>query len=799
LTRYFHHPESHCVFTQTDSEAWPSDPNVSEIEKAVYRRLLERYSRPLRCHIDIESYSESDIKSEGAYKYAEHESTEILCLMFAFDDDQLPVIWIPWSRALNEVPMSVLRILEERLEAKYRAKFGCVPPIHLGAIPDRLRKHAESGGEFAAHNAAFERILLDREPGRRIGFPATRIEQWVCTAAKCRAAGLPGALGDACDALGSYPKDETGRGVMLQLCRPRTGEEKRYTYAEAAEKYAQLWTYCVDDVLAERGLDDELPDLVPDEREIYILDQLINDRGVGVDLEAIDHVQALIAEYKKELEFECVKMTTSEQYPKGLKPTQREKISEWVRAHGYPQIPDMTADTVRLAILDPKCPDDVKKMLKIYSTYGMKAVSKYDAMLSAVCRDSRIHGMFLFYGAGTGRWSSLIVQLQNLFRPVIKDADTAIDSFEHRDLDLIKFLYDKHDPMKVFASCVRGMLIPAEGHELQAVDYSGIESRVVAWLFDEHWKLEAFRHFDKDPKNNWDNYVRAVSQGFGIAPSAVTPFWRQIGKVMELSLGYEGGVTAFVTMAANYKIDLVELAEVALKNLPAWALDSAEWMWENIEVPRGNQTGLPKHVYLAIDGIKQVWREAHSSIRQGWKDINEAAKLTLETGKPHAIPNRKIIFGVEEWQAPAGEDDVPKAKWLVMKLPSGRKLRYFKPELHVRKSKNKKTGEVKVETHVTYMGVDTATRRWMRTGTYGGKLTENAVQAIAGDLLRGGMRRLEAAGYTIIMTVHDEVVSEIRRGFGSLKEAERIMCIREKWALDLPINAEGFRAKRFRK
>lgn len=739
-----------------------------------------------RLHIDIETYSESDIKSEGAYKYAEHPTTEVLCMVLSLNDE-MSTLWIP-TTVLGVPSAAHLAELTKRCHERYTEKFGKLPTIHVGTIPTWVEKYVTNreSGVLVAHNAAFERTVLNGRAGKRVGWPQTGIGRWICTAAKSRAAGLPGALGDACAALGTFPKDETGRGVMLQLCRPRTGENRRWSYAEASEKYCQLWTYCIEDVFAERDLDKGLPDLSASELEIWRLDQLINDRGVGVDLEAIGKIQKLIDEYKKELEAECLKRT-------GFKPSQRAKISDWVRANGYPQIPDMTADTVRLALKDEKCPQVVRDILSIYSTYGMKAVSKYDAMKSAACRDSRIHGMFLFFGAATGRWSSLIVQLQNIARGFIKDPDTAIEAVKDGGgLDLVRFLYDEIDPMKVFASCVRGMLVPDKGKILQAIDFSGIESRVTAWLFDEAWKIEAFRRQDADP-NQPDNYELAYARGFGIAVELVTAYMRQIGKVMELSLGYEGGVAAFVTMAPTYKVDLLELAKAARSALPEWALESADWMWWNIECPRGNQTGLSYDVYTTIDGIKQVWRDAHPNIRQGWKDINEAAKMTLQTGRPHAIPNKKIIFGVKD-------------RWLCMKLPSGRLLRYFEPELHERKSKRlvknpdgSQREEVRVESHVTYMGVDTTTRRWMRTGTYGGKICENAVQAIAGDLLRGAMLRLEAAGFPIVMTVHDEVVSEIPQDFGSLKEAERIMCLPERWATDLPINAEGFRANRFRK
>ena len=180
----------------------------------------------------------------------------------------------------------------------------------------------------------------------------------------------------------------------------------------------------------------------------------------------------------------------------GVRPTQRAKIADWIRANGFEQLADMQAETVKALIAGNKCPDNVKEVLQLYSTYGMKAVSKLDAIEDAVCANGRLHGMFLYYGAGTGRWSSLIVQLQNLFRPVIDDPETAIDAFEKLDLEWVRALWPDTDPMKVIASTLRGMLIPAVGHDLLFLDFAGVESRVNAWLWDEEWKLEAFREYD---------------------------------------------------------------------------------------------------------------------------------------------------------------------------------------------------------------------------------------------------------------------------------------------------------------
>src|SRR5581483_660191 len=377
-----------------------------------------------RLHLDIETYSECELKRAVVYAYAEHPTTEALCLCFALDDGPAE-LWVPPNPVILDDPEALTKCLDEVRRRHPTAV------IHLGSIPKRLLEHND---QVAAHNAQFERVVLNGEAGDKINFPALDISQMICTAAKTRMHGLPGALKDAAEALDTHRKDDTARGTMLSLSKPRTGKVKRFPMSEAWEKYAHLFAYCLDDVLAERAIDSKLSDLPPDEMDVWRLDQTINDRGVLVDVPMIKIIQALIEEYQRELLAICRKLTGGvydewdDDWQGGLNPSQREKIAEWVRTHGYPQLLDMTADTVRSVLKDEACPDDVKIILRVYSTYGMKAVSKYQTMLDAMCADHRIRGMFLYYGAGTGRWSSLIVQLQNLFRPVIKNCDTAIET-----------------------------------------------------------------------------------------------------------------------------------------------------------------------------------------------------------------------------------------------------------------------------------------------------------------------------------------------------------------------------------
>jgi DNA polymerase len=714
-----------------------------------------------RMHGDLETYSECDLKTAGAFKYAEHPTTELNVLGYAFDHGPV-TLWLPFESFPEPI-----------LEAVRLRKPGVRIVVGL-EVPDDLRAHIESGGEFRAHHAQFERVVLNGTAGRKLNFPRPKIGQMVCTAAKMAVHGLPRALGDSAKALGTHAKDEAGRMDMLALSKPRTGKEKRWTPENAPERWENMLCYNVDDVEAEREVDDAVPDLKPSEQLVYELDQRMNDRGWQVDLEMVAIARALVDEYKSELA-ERFRILTD-----GLEPTQRAKVADWVRANGYPQLTDMQAETVKQIVAADSCPDNCKVVLRIYSTYGMKAVAKLETLQDMACADGKLRGMFMYHGAATGRWSSLGVQLQNLFRPVIDDANAAIEAMKLKSLSFIRTLYDV-DPMKVFASCLRGMLIASPGRDLLFPDFAGIESRVNAWLWDEEWKLEGFRK--QDAGTGPDNYKIAYARAFGIPIEDVIKSQRQIGKVMELALGYEGGASAFATMVPNYGINLEDLAKQVDGTFPDWVCEKSAWMWSNF----GSRSKLPQHIYLACDGLKQLWREQHPRIVQGWKDLREAAVMAVRhSGDVYQCAGGKIMFRVVRYKA---------NEWLCMRLPSGRRLWYFRPSLDQEVNEDLET----VNYVVRYWGVDTYSRRYMKTSTYGGKLDENAVQAISRDLLVYAKHKFERRGYPPIGSAHDEPILEPAEGFGSLEEAAQIMCDIPGWARGLPVAVEGHRAKRYRK
>ena len=338
------------------------------------------------------------------------------------------------------------------------------------------------------------------------------------------------------------------------------------------------------------------------------------------------------------------------------------------------------------------------------------------------------------------------------------------------------------DPIKVFSSCLRGMLVAGEGKELIALDFAGIESRIVAWISGDTKKLAAFEAYDRGEGPN--NYVLTYSSIFQVPYDRIKKGTIQylIGKIIELAMGFEGGIgaliQAFNQAEAQTGISLEMLTEMAWGKLHPQAMESAQWMLDNGYL-RGH--GLPDRTLLVLDALKAAWRLAHPATADretgAWRQLKDAAiSAVKEPGKVFTIDSGLVHFKV------IGD-------WLYLRLPSGRRMAYYKP--NVREATR---GEV-----LRYQGIDTEKRIWMETSTYGGKLMQNVAEGVGRDLLVHGMQSLEYAGVPMIMCVHDEAVGEAPAGQLTLDEATRIFLSPPKWATGLPLAAEGFMDRRYRK
>ena len=452
----------------------------------------------------------------------------------------------------------------------------------------------------------------------------------------------------------------------------------------------------------------------------------------------------------------------------------------------------MQAETVKALCKREEVPECVKQVLRIYSTYNAKAVSKLQAILDAVCADGRLRGMFLFLGAGTGRWSSLIVQLQNLMRPLIDDPEFALECFASRSVDMVRMMYPDIDLMKVAGSCIRAVLVAAPGKTLLFPDFVGVELRINAWLWNEETELAVYRA--QDAGTGPDSYKLTYCEFFGEDINAID--WkslegkakRQIGKVLCLAFGYEGGVSAGLTMVDTYGVDLDKLAKALLPIMPDDARQHAEWMWAN-----HRKEGVTKEQSMALDGAKFMWRQRRPNIRQGWKDLKAAAGLACEfPGKTFLAG--KVAFRVCEYKT---------RSWLHMRLPSGRDLKYYNPRwiepktiVRPKKLDNGHGGftwvdeEVVIPGEFRYWGVDSKTHQWLEMTSYGGQLDADADQGFASDLLRNGMRNLESIGFPLIGTVHDECLAEVPIEIASIEKAELEMLRQPKYTAGLPLAVE---------
>jgi DNA polymerase len=366
----------------------------------------------------------------------------------------------------------------------------------------------------------------------------------------------------------------------------------------------------------------------------------------------------------------------------------------------------------------------VRDVLKVRQTLGKASTSKYQAMQNLAGHDNRARGVFSYHGAQTGRWAGRGFQPQNLPRPAFNDADTCVQLFDQRDPELLEMLYG--DPMAALSSTLRSMIVPAQGNRLMVVDFNAIEARVLAWLAGEQEPLDVFA-------TGQCIYCHAATSIYGRTITKKDKEERQIGKVAVLALGYQGGVGAFQTMAAAYRVEIED--ELA-------------------------------------DQIKVKWRKANKNIVRFWYALEEAANNAVKH-RGHAFDAGPITFKCH-------------GDFLFAKLPSGRRLAYYQPRL----------GNNGLE----FWGTDSRLGgRWAKLDTYGGKLAENITQAVARDLLADAMLRVEAKGYPVVMHVHDEIVSEVPKDFGSLAEFEQLICQMPDWATGLPMAVEGFECERYRK
>lgn len=473
--------------------------------------------------IDFETRSTVDLKKAGVYVYAAHPTTDIWCMAWAFDDEE-PEIWTP------DQP-----------------------------LPARIIAHIADGGEVRAWNAQFERLIWREIMVKRYGAPEIAMEQFVCSAAEAAAMALPRDLGRASHVLGvTQQKDAKGQRLMLQMARPRKiKDDGTIVWWDIPEKKEPLFAYCKQDVRTEKALVKVLRRLTPTEREVYLLDQRTNDRGVQVDLDLVDAAMTLVDIGVTRANARLDDLTQGE-VPAV---TNHAKLLQWLNANETE-----TGSVSKAAIAALRERDDlgvtVQEVLELRSQAGRSSVAKLKSFRAATGADGRARGLLLYHGASTGRWTGKLIQPQNFPRGEVDDVESYVPLVLAGEYDAIDLL---HPPIIVVLSMLRSMLTAAPGHELIAADFSAIEARVLAWLAGQNDLVELFARGE-------DVYKYAAAKLYGIPISEVKKFpHRQTGKFQILGCGYGMGAKKAVSAAKTvYGLDLTpELAKTIVDNYRA--------------------------------------------------------------------------------------------------------------------------------------------------------------------------------------------------------------------------------------
>lgn len=588
-----------------------------------------------------------------------------------------------------------------------------------------------------AYNAPFEFGCLSKYYGQM--YPA----QWRCTMFHGLYCGYTAGLEATGKALG-LPEDKqklkTGRDLIRYFCVPcrptkSNGQRTRNYPHHDPDKWQLFKEYCCQDVVTEMEIERRLSSFpVPDfVQKQWETDLRINFRGVAVDMPFVEGALIMGNQVKTEMIAEAEQITNLDN------PNSVSQLKDWLNkeigtGEEEPEIQSLSKDIVKKLLNREDNSPDVQRMLQIRQELGKTSTKKYDAIKICVCPDKRVRGLLQFYGANrTGRWAGRLVQVQNLPRTYTDPIELARELVTARKTDAMRMIYGSVSD--TLSQLIRTAFIASPGNVLIDADFSAIEARVISWLAGEQWRLEVFRTHGKI-------YEASASQMFGVPIELIkkgNPEYalRAKGKVAELALGYQGSSGALINMGA---------LEMGL-----------------------HEEELPD--------IVQRWRTANRHIQSLWYEMDEGARQVIGFG---GAVNVHGLWLAREYDYNQG------VYCFTITLPSGRKLFYINPKIGT----NRFGGE-----SITYWGMDQTSKKWKEIETYGGKLTENVVQAIARDCLAEAIERLEAAGFPIVFHVHDEVVIDIKPYADNKAMLQQVVDIMKQppaWAADMPLNAAGW-------
>lgn len=724
-----------------------------------------------RAHLDFETRSPVDLRTHGAARYAQDPETEVLCARYRFDGEDTIHGW----------------------------RQGDPPPA-------RLVEAVAAGCTIVAHNAMFELFIWHFICGPRLGWGPISPYQMECTMARAQAMALPSSLDEVARVLGLVlRKDTDGYALMLQMCKPLDAREVKRRglpageihYHDTPEARERLFQYCGRDVEVESLIDNRVPPLSARETEIYHFDLVVNLRGFRLDTALMRRAEAFKDEAKRQIDERIFALTDGD-VPKS---TSVDKLKDWLRWRSIPVDGLRKADLEDIGLHARMFDDDVAMEVVTLRRAGAKATSlaKYGSGLRCAGFDERARGLLNYHRASTGRWAGSLYQPHNLERIdpdrdswIVAEMIEILKSNTSAAEQVIEAGWLGLSPMAAIGKCTRAMIVAAPGHDLVSIDFSNVEGRGSAWLAREGWKLDAFKATDAG--TGADMYRMAYASSFGV-PLDSFPLKgpeRQIGKVQELALGYQGAVGAFMSMAAGYGIKPANILAAVRPIAERGAWEKAASKFERMP-----QFGLDIETWTALRYVVDGWRAAHPSIVQGWWDMQDAVIAAVETpGEFVRMLGGRIRFFCARDR-----------RFLHMYLPSGRVLSYFQPRIVEPKRKDEDTDEAEAaqdhndRRRVVVEGRDGKRGgKWGKVSLYGGLEWENAVQALCRDLLADGMLACEEAGYPVVLHVHDEPVFEIPKGAGDVEDIRRILTTTRPWAAGFPlVTGKPSRGERYEK
>jgi DNA polymerase len=664
------------------------------------------------------------------------------------------------------------------------------------------------GGHIAGWNVTFEWYIWNLVCVRKYGWPPLQLDQCHCDMAKSRRHSLPGSLDLAAKVLGAAPKDKRGKQLIGKLTRPQSPTKKRLGYRwtrdTAPEDFNEFDEYCDQDVVSEMSASAKIPDLTDSERATWLADQYVNARGVQVDIEALDAALDILRQTEQHFTGILHSITGGQVSTVNAVG----QFISWLATQGV--YTDSIKAEIVTDLLDSDIPPLARQALEIRQALGGANIKKLRKLKLQVSSDGRLRDQYTFCGADrTGRWSAGGVQLQNITAkgpksktcqhcgltvgvdckvPVVggdagdcpacgatdwkRDPEWTVEAVEFAIADIkrrdLKHILDVWgDPCALLAGCLRGLFIAADGKTLICSDFSAIEAVVLACLSQCQWRIEVFNTHGKIYEMSASKITGVPFEEFAAYKKANGmhhPLRKSIGKVAELASGYAGWIGAWKAFGAEEHFDSDEEIK---KQILAWREASPE--------------------------IVEFWGGQHRQIgAKPWDSVPQL--FGLEGAAVAAIQNPGNCYAV------GGISYGVANNILYCRLPSGRFLHYHRPRLHAEEDHFRRPSH-----SITFEGYNSNSQKgpvgWHRMDTYGGRLAENVVQAVSADIQAEALKRVEAAGYPVVMHTHDELTAEVPLDSPdhSLAHMTEVMSIRPDWASWWPIRGAGWTHKRYQK